>query len=83
VNTVESEPWMADAACHGMTAIMFSERGQNDVVLRAKAICATCPVKDDCLRYALVNHIEHGIWGGLSVRARKLGRQESRTQGLT
>ena len=32
---------------------------------RAKAICATCPVKADCLAHALAAGEKHGIWGGL------------------
>lgn len=32
----------------------------------AKAICAWCPVRYDCLRYALLNDELFGVWGGLS-----------------
>jgi WhiB family redox-sensing transcriptional regulator len=31
---------------------------------RAKAICATCSVRRDCLDYALRIREPHGIWGG-------------------
>jgi WhiB family transcriptional regulator, redox-sensing transcriptional regulator len=31
---------------------------------RAKAICATCSVRKDCLEYALRIREPHGIWGG-------------------
>lgn len=31
----------------------------------AKATCRFCPVKDDCLEWALTTHQEFGIWGGL------------------
>ncbi|MBU6328916.1 MAG: WhiB family transcriptional regulator [Acidobacteria bacterium] len=37
----------------------------------AKRICATCPVIDTCLEYALANHIDHGVWGGASERHRR------------
>jgi WhiB family redox-sensing transcriptional regulator len=33
---------------------------------RAKAICATCPVIDICLRTALRNNEPFGVWGGMS-----------------
>jgi len=38
---------------------------------RAKAICQLCPVKAECLQEALDNKIDHGIWGGLSVKERR------------
>jgi WhiB family redox-sensing transcriptional regulator len=37
----------------------------------AKAVCRECPVRDECLAYAL-DHREHdGVWGGLSARERR------------
>ena len=38
---------------------------------RAKAICATCPVRDPCLEYALRIREPHGIWGGMSESERR------------
>lgn len=37
---------------------------------RAKAICAQCPVREPCLRYALRIREPHGIWGGLNETER-------------
>jgi WhiB family redox-sensing transcriptional regulator len=34
-------------------------------------ICATCPVKEPCLEYALEQRIDHGVWGGCSERERR------------
>lgn len=34
------------------------------VVERAKAICATCPVREQCLAGALERAEPHGVWGG-------------------
>lgn len=36
-----------------------------------KLVCQGCPVRVDCLEYALRNKEEHGIWGGLSAHQRK------------
>lgn len=37
----------------------------------AKAICAHCPVRCECLDYAIRIREPHGIWGGLSEYERK------------
>lgn len=37
----------------------------------AKTICAGCPVLRSCGEYALVNRIEHGVWGGMAPRDRR------------
>ncbi|QXC63588.1 WhiB family transcriptional regulator [Aquihabitans sp. G128] len=37
----------------------------------ARRICASCKVQEHCLEYALVNRIDHGVWGGCSERERR------------
>jgi WhiB family transcriptional regulator, redox-sensing transcriptional regulator len=34
-------------------------------------VCERCPVKDECLSYALNNEITFGVWGGLTERRRR------------
>jgi WhiB family redox-sensing transcriptional regulator len=65
-----SEPWMADGLCRGLDpAIFFPSDGSGVVV--ARRVCARCKVREECLRYALKNRIDHGVWGGASERERK------------
>jgi WhiB family redox-sensing transcriptional regulator len=62
--------WMADGNCRlHPPATFFPSDGVG--VDRARKICATCPVKDPCLTYALENRIDHGVWGGTSERERR------------
>ncbi len=38
---------------------------------RAKRVCASCPVRVECLTEALDNRLEFGIWGGMTERERR------------
>lgn len=45
-------------------------------------ICDSCPVKTECLNYAISNGIEYGIWGGMTERQRlPLLRQYQKVHG--
>ncbi len=37
----------------------------------AKAVCAGCPVRDECLDYALASRQRFGVWGGMSEQERR------------
>jgi WhiB family redox-sensing transcriptional regulator len=47
--------------------------GSAEAVGKAKAICQPCPVRGECLRYALAHPriSEHGVWGGLTANERR------------
>ena len=50
-------------------------REKKEKEIRAKKICAKCPVKNTCLEHALRTPEVFGIWGGLTELERsKLGR---------
>jgi WhiB family redox-sensing transcriptional regulator len=72
------ESWQIKASCRGPQAAVFFPPPQferKDEKLeresRAKAICHTCPVKRECLDYAVSIREVHGIWGGLNEVERK------------
>jgi WhiB family redox-sensing transcriptional regulator len=48
----------------------------------ARRICADCPVKGECLEYALANRIDHGVWGGCSERERRRILKRRRAAGV-
>jgi len=74
--------WMDEAACKGMTDMFFPEQGDSDgTVAKAKLVCSTCIVKDDCLQFAVDNSFIYGIWGGMSARQRKTYKAEQRRKG--
>jgi WhiB family redox-sensing transcriptional regulator len=41
----------------------------------AKRVCRGCPVRDQCLAYAMDHPVDHGIWGGLTERERRRWRR--------
>ena len=70
-------PWMADAVCRGMDAsVFFTERGANGDLAAAKAVCATCPVRVECLDHAIETRERWGVWGGKSERERRTLRRQ-------
>ena len=76
---LERPDWQALAACRTADVnidAFFPSRGER--IDEAKRICATCPVREECLEYALVNFITHGIWGGTSERERRSLRRQQR-----
>lgn len=69
--------WQANAACAGADPeLFFPARGEPTAT--AKAVCATCPVRDPCREYALARTEKFGIWGGLSERERRALRRRRR-----
>jgi WhiB family redox-sensing transcriptional regulator len=48
----------------------------------AQRTCAECPVKTPCLEYALVNRVDHGVWGGTSERERRRILRRRRVSSL-
>jgi len=44
-------------------------------VAAAKAICRGCPVRAECLDYAMQTAQDHGIWGGTTEEERRLARR--------
>lgn len=53
--------------------------GKWDSGAEAKAMCRKCPEVDACLKWALDNNEQHGIWGGRSEpELRKMRRNRDR-----
>ena len=67
--------WHDRANCKGANAdLFFPERGAS--TRTAKSICRECPVRAECLEFALSSGEKFGIWGGLSERERRRVRRE-------
>lgn len=63
---------MLEAKCRGIDPdLFFPQSGGGPQQKAAQAVCKECPVKMECLEYALDHGEEFGIWGGLTSKARK------------
>ena len=68
--------WMMEAACRGRADVDWDSDTVGD---DAAAICASCPVVDDCLEYALdrEDKCDVGVWAGTGPRERSRLRAKS------
>ena len=63
--------------CHDGNAEDFfvddHENPKDEMITKeAVQLCNTpCPIRDECARYALVNRMEFGVWGGLTAKQRR------------
>ena len=68
--------WIEQALCAEVDAeTFFPEKGGSS--REAKAVCARCEVREQCLAFAQDNDERHGIWGGYSERERRRLEKES------
>jgi WhiB family redox-sensing transcriptional regulator len=67
-------PWRSAAACRSADPDLFfpiSDSGPaREQTAQAKAICATCRVRRECLAFALRTGQIYGIWGGTTEHER-------------
>jgi WhiB family redox-sensing transcriptional regulator len=72
---VKKGAWTDQAACRGTeTEIFFPATPDEEA--EALSICATCPVRAQCLDYAVRNRETYGIWGGTTPEQRRRMRRE-------
>jgi WhiB family redox-sensing transcriptional regulator len=66
--------WQPRGACRNVEPDLFfplsAAQASADRIAAAKAVCAGCPVRRECLSFALSTRQEHGIWGGRTEQER-------------
>jgi WhiB family redox-sensing transcriptional regulator len=85
--------WRYDAKCQNEdTEIFFPPRDKalyKPIADKAKAICLgtdgrpPCPVRQECLKEAILNVEQHGIFGGMSHRERNATERKLKKLGIT
>ena len=72
--------WAARALCAGVDPEASFPSG-DDAAAEAGGICAACPVRGQCLAYAITADEPFGIWGGLDPRQRHTVRRRLERRG--
>lgn len=71
------ESWRDDAACFEVGDYPFFPSNEESVE-PAKKLCRACPVRVQCLNFALsLEDNPAGVWGGTSVRERRRMRERA------
>lgn len=67
--------WRSEAACLEVDPELFFPIGSTGPALaqieEAKKVCNRCVVAETCLRWALDNNQDAGVWGGKSEEERR------------
>ena len=67
---MKTRSWTARAACRGLdTGTFYPATPEQEA--EALAICATCPVREQCLEQALRDREQYGVWGGTTPEQRR------------
>ena len=81
------DDWRSLSACrHSDPELFFPvvESGPGLVQLEAaKAVCARCDVRAECLSFATATVQDHGVWGGTSEEERRAARSARLRQSRT
>ena len=72
--------WRDHAACRSSHPELFFPIGSTGDALEeteaAKAICRACPVRRDCLAFAVETNQDSGVWGGMAEDERRKLRRD-------
>jgi WhiB family redox-sensing transcriptional regulator len=73
--TYTDAEWRSRGACLNADPELFfplSSVGPSlEQLAEAKQICGRCPVRAECLEFALATEQVHGVWGGSSEQERR------------
>jgi WhiB family redox-sensing transcriptional regulator len=81
LHLIRRPEWMARAACRGIDPDLFTGDRKNLEDL-GKRVCATCPVRQECLAWA-VAHDEVGVWGNTTHEERRQNHGASKRRNVS
>lgn len=73
--------WRSQAACLTVDPELFFPIGNTGPAIaqaeEAKAVCAACDVASICLKWAIENNQDSGVWGGMSEEERRAHKRRT------
>lgn len=62
-----------ETPCMAYPDAFFRDRDQDErqKYVIARQLCQSCPIRLQCLEYAVTNGEDYGIWGGMTPRERE------------
>jgi WhiB family transcriptional regulator, redox-sensing transcriptional regulator len=79
--------WLHRARCKDEDPELFFPIGTSGPaavqIEAAKSICMLCPVRSECLEWAMATGQEAGVWGGLSEDERRALRRARRRSEMS
>lgn len=71
--------WQERGRCRDLDTELFYPSSDNESPVQrqsreaaAKAVCGGCPVRSECLAWALASGERFGVWGGKTERERQM-----------
>lgn len=67
--------WVRQAACRSCStpkADWYAEPGTPEQRCAINICFGVCPVRSQCLDYAIATEERHGVWGGLTAKQRQV-----------
>lgn len=81
--------WRDLASCRTMDKSQFFGTGKvgeshKTQMLKRQAVevCRICPVRIACLKFAVLNNIEYGVWGGYDMQTMRMSERKQLFQTL-
>jgi len=73
VGSIPEGQWRSLALCagHPDRDCWFPDDYSNSAADRAVATCRACPVRAECLDFAINTHQSEGVWGGMTPSQRR------------
>jgi WhiB family redox-sensing transcriptional regulator len=78
---VPAPDWTAALCAQVDPDLWFPDKGGSTRV--PKQICAGCPIKAECLAWAIATDERYGVWGGLSEKERRALKRRQQVAALS
>jgi len=80
--TLRVTHWSVDAVCKTVGNAPFYDTEDYSLKKSAIKYCFKCPVQNQCLYTAIILNEQHGLWGGLSPKQRRLFTRNIRSMAI-